>query len=439
MGCVVVEERFDDEGYSGTTLDRPALHRLLSVVRSGGIEQLVIHRLDRLSRNLRHFVTLFEELRDHNVTLAIVTAQGLGEAALDKFMLSILASFAEFERDLAASRIAEARAHLKAHGRRIAGAVPFGYEADRHTKQLIVCDEEAQAVVRMFRWAESGVTPLVIAGYANALRWITGGGNPWTARQVLAILANHVYAGLVMHGSRLREGCHPGLIDREVYETVQNLIAGRRTGARRRPRNGTGITWILRGLLRCGGCGRLMSTHTVRSGPVVHGYYRCRSTAGGREACKGAMISAYEIETAVLLEIGVRPKRTSKEQQAALREAVRAAVYDAASGKVKIELMAHRGGNMKGDAKVNVAIDIPDDIGRLLAAQAGGVSRAVLEAVAIEAYRSGSITPAQVQQMLGLRSRWETESFLKRAEAFHDYTAEDLERDIAAIREASRQ
>lgn len=151
------------------------------------------------------------------------------------------------------------------------------------------------------------------------------------------------------------------------------------------------------------------------------------------------MISAYEIETAVLLEIGVRPKRTSKEQQAALREAVRAAAYDAASGKVKIELMAHRGGNMKGDAKVNVAIDIPDDIGRLLAAQAGGVSRAVLEAVAIEAYRSGSITPAQVQQMLGLRSRWETESFLKRAEAFHDYTAEDLERDIAAIREASRQ
>lgn len=88
---------------------------------------------------------------------------------------------------------------------------------------------------------------------------------------------------------------------------------------------------------------------------------------------------------------------------------------------------------------MNVAIDIPDDIGQVLAAQSGGVSRAVLEAVAIEAYRSGSITPAQVQQMLGLRSRWETESFLKRADAFHDYTTDDLERDIAAIRDASRQ
>ena len=87
---------------------------------------------------------------------------------------------------------------------------------------------------------------------------------------------------------------------------------------------------------------------------------------------------------------------------------------------------------------MNVAIEIPDDIGRLLAAQAGGVARAVLEAVAIEAYRSGAITSAQVQRMLGLRSRWETESFLRRAEAYHDYTMADLERDIAAIHDASR-
>lgn len=88
---------------------------------------------------------------------------------------------------------------------------------------------------------------------------------------------------------------------------------------------------------------------------------------------------------------------------------------------------------------MNIAIDIPDDIGQVLAAQEGGLSRAVLEAVAIETYRSGAITPAQVQHMLGLRSRWETESFLRRAEAFHDYTMDDLERDIAAIRDASRQ
>ena len=88
---------------------------------------------------------------------------------------------------------------------------------------------------------------------------------------------------------------------------------------------------------------------------------------------------------------------------------------------------------------MNVAIDIPDDIGNILAAQAGGVSRAVLEAVAIGAYRSGTITTLQVQEMLGLHSRWETESFLRGAEAFHDYTIDDLEKDIAAIRDASHK
>jgi hypothetical protein len=93
----------------------------------------------------------------------------------------------------------------------------------------------------------------------------------------------------------------------------------------------------------------------------------------------------------------------------------------------------------RGQVGVNIAIDIPADIGELLAAQAGGASRAVVEAVAAEAYRSGSITTAQVQQMLGLSSRWETESFLRRAEAFQAYTMDDLDRDIAAIRDASHQ
>lgn len=88
---------------------------------------------------------------------------------------------------------------------------------------------------------------------------------------------------------------------------------------------------------------------------------------------------------------------------------------------------------------MNVAIEIPDDVGRALGAHAGEVSLAVLRAVALEAYRAGMITPAQVQQMLGLRSRWETEAFLQRAEAYHDYTMDDLERDLTVIRDASRQ
>jgi site-specific DNA recombinase len=332
----LVAERFDDDGYSGTTLDRPALKRLLEVVRSGGVERVVIHRLDRLSRNLRHFVTLFEELRDRGVKLDIVAAPELGVAALDNLMLSILASFAEFERDMAATRIAEARAHLKSKGRRVAGAVPFGYSADPHTKQLVVCEKDADIVVRMFKWAQDGVAPANIAALANALGWETGARQPWTARQVLSILSNHVYAGLVVQGFGFREGCHPALIGRELFHSVQRKVCGRRTRLPGRRAPDAGIVWILRGLLTCGRCGRPMSTHTAIEGSKVRCYYRCRSTAGGREPCKGVMVSTHDAENAVLRAIGADRQLTSQEQRDAIRRAVRSVVYDAETGDLTI-------------------------------------------------------------------------------------------------------
>ena len=88
---------------------------------------------------------------------------------------------------------------------------------------------------------------------------------------------------------------------------------------------------------------------------------------------------------------------------------------------------------------MNVAIDIPDSVARRLQERSGELSRAVLEAVAVEAYRSGAITSAEVQQMLGLGSRWETEEFLRQAAAYLDYTMEDFDSDLAAIREASAE
>ena len=88
---------------------------------------------------------------------------------------------------------------------------------------------------------------------------------------------------------------------------------------------------------------------------------------------------------------------------------------------------------------MKVAIQIPDEVGRALTAKGVDLSRAVLEAVASAAYRSGAITPAQVQEMLDLRSRWAVESFLHESDAYHDYTMDDLDCDMAAIRSARRQ
>ena len=94
---------------------------------------------------------------------------------------------------------------------------------------------------------------------------------------------------------------------------------------------------------------------------------------------------------------------------------------------------------LKARSGMKVAIEIPDEVGRALTAKGVDLSRAVLEAVASAAYRSGAITPAQVQEMLDLRSRWAVESFLHEADAYHDYTMDDLDRDMAAVRRARRQ
>lgn len=191
----MVDWRFDDEGYSGTTLERPAIQGLLKLVRCGAVDRVIIHRLDRLSRSLRDFVFLAQEFRASNVELNVVAAPTLGVAALDNLMLNVLASFAEFEREMTATRIAEARAYLKSKGRRIAGAVPFGYTADPRTKQLVIVPEEGESISTMFRWAAAKVRPSTIASYANAMGWRTRTGNTWTARQVLFTLTNYVYAG----------------------------------------------------------------------------------------------------------------------------------------------------------------------------------------------------------------------------------------------------
>ena len=98
------------------------------------------------------------------------------------------------------------------------------------------------------------------------------------------------------------------------------------------------MPWPLRGLVSCGACGRLLSTHTIRRGSIVYRYYRCRSTAGGRDPCKGVLVSAHEIETAVLQAAGVEQTGlTSKEEEVALRNAIRQVAFEADTERIEIE------------------------------------------------------------------------------------------------------
>ena len=154
-----------------------------------------------------------------------------------------------------ASRIAESRTRLKARGRRIAGAVPFGYEADSRTKQFFPSSSEAAVVKWMFDQAAAGKTPAEIADAANANGWRTKqhtarrtgtrhGGNLWTARQVIATLRNPVYLGLFRDKDDFRIGHHEPIVTHEMFASVAAHLEARRT---RTPGKRYQIDWPLKG------------------------------------------------------------------------------------------------------------------------------------------------------------------------------------------------
>jgi DNA invertase Pin-like site-specific DNA recombinase len=310
-GWVFNGRRYDDEAESSESLDRPGFQRLLEHIREGKVQHVVVHRLDRLSRRLADCARILQELHDLRIPLSIIKQPELSGSAADTMLLNLMASFAEFEQQMTRERMADARAALKRHGRRVAGAVPYGFKAHPVTKQLIIVKAEASHVQQMFELAVAK-KPAEIAAMANERGWRTkrrtsksgqvSGGGRWTSRRVLAVLSNPVYAGLIRDGEQLRPGAHEPIIVQKLFEEVRENIASRRTSSR--DRTASPITWPLRGLLRCGECSRLLSPSISGYKNLRYRYYRCRSNAGGTPACQGVSLPAHEIETFVMRAVG---------------------------------------------------------------------------------------------------------------------------------------
>jgi len=306
-------QHFDDEGQSGSTLDRPAMHKLRKVVDLGGIDRIYAVALDRITRSMRDAVVLLEEFEKAGVGVHFVHQPELTFGAQGRFLRHVLAAFAEFERDMIATRIAESRVYLKHHGRRLAGKVPYGYDADPITKQLAPNPTEAPRVADIFRRAAEGQVAREIASAMNDLGWPTKvyhskrsgkttGGGKWTARQINDTLRNPVYIGCFADGSETRDGCHEALVDNATFDAVQEQFDSRRTTDRRKRVRHDHLAF--RHKIVCPRCGRFLTTYqsTVKTSDhsgLTKFFYACRSTAGGRPRCKGISYPAWEIERTV--------------------------------------------------------------------------------------------------------------------------------------------
>jgi site-specific DNA recombinase len=155
-GWQLVERHYDDLGHSSETLDRPALNRLIEDMQAGVIDRVLVHRLDRIARKILYACQFLELLRQYDIALTIVSQPELTGDASGRLLINLMATFAEFEQDITKSRMADARAALKAHGRRVAGRVPSGYFADPITKQLIINEAESARIREIFDQASKG-------------------------------------------------------------------------------------------------------------------------------------------------------------------------------------------------------------------------------------------------------------------------------------------
>jgi site-specific DNA recombinase len=304
--------RFDDQGWSGATLDRPAMRRLRNAIRKGEVQAVYAVAMDRLSRRMLDTVMILDELEFARVQLRLVHQPEFAVGAEGRLLRHILGSFAQFEHELIVGRLAETRTYLKKHGRRLAGPPPYGYDADTTTKQLVPNKKEARRVRAIFARAAAGELPSEIARMADRRGWTTKqrlskrsgrmvGGGRWTARQVVEVLRNPVYTGGFADKGKVRPGVHPAIIEADVFVAAQMLLDARRKSAKKRR---TAIKFPLRGLIVCPGCRWPMGTYVVthKKPPhsmVIYRYYRCRSTAGGRRPCRGRQYPAYAVEAFV--------------------------------------------------------------------------------------------------------------------------------------------
>lgn len=298
-GMVRVDDRYDDGGYSGGTLERPALKRLMADIAEGRVDVIVVYKIDRLSRSLMDFAKLVELFDAHGVTFVSVTQGFNTTTSMGRLTLNVLLSFAQFEREVTAERIRDKIAASRKKGMWMGGAVPLGYRAKE--RKLVIEKKEGALVRRIFEgFVEMGSTMKL----ARALRdegALTRTGKPFDKGTLYKVLANPVYRGLAAHKGNLYPGEHEALIGEDVWQRVAAILKSdpharaRRTQSRNAPA-------LLQGIL-VDAQGRAMSpSHTRKRGKLYRYYVSQRVLRDGADGTPLSRVPAAEIEAAVLRE-----------------------------------------------------------------------------------------------------------------------------------------
>ncbi len=231
-GWELLPDRYDDGGISGGHLERPSLQRLMQAVDEKRVDQIVVYKIDRLTRSLADFAKLVERLDQAEASFVSVTQSFNTATSMGRLTLNVLLSFAQFEREVTAERIRDKIAASKRKGLWMGGNVPLGYQADGRT--LKIDDEEAATIRTLYDlYLEHGLIRIVKERAEElglrSRRRVRGagrvsGGKPFDRGHIHHILSNPIYAGRIRHKGQVYEGQHPAIIDPAIWDQVQQML-----------------------------------------------------------------------------------------------------------------------------------------------------------------------------------------------------------------------
>ncbi|MGD9547791.1 MAG: recombinase family protein [Candidatus Krumholzibacteriia bacterium] len=337
-GWTCLPDRFDDGGYSGGTLDRPALDRLLNDITAGLVDCVVVYKVDRLSRSLLDFARLVEVFDRHGVSFVSVTQPISTADTTGRLMLNILLSFAQFERETIADRTRDKMSAARRRGKWTGGTPVLGYDVHPDGGKLVVNPDEKEMVREMFRLYAARKSLSQVTAELHRRGWTTKVwttkkgkvhlGGPFSKSTLARHLANVTYLGKVNHKGQVFDGEHEAIVPRRLFDQVQALLAENQNTGRHKARNKYGA--LLRGLVRCQACGTAYVATTARKGNTVYRYYTCSGAQkNGWHTCPRPSLTAQKLEQLVVDQIrgiGTDPKlqaETLRQVKRAAREQAR--------------------------------------------------------------------------------------------------------------------
>ena len=310
-GWVLLAEHYDDGGISGGTMERPALQRLLADIDAGRVDQIVVYKIDRLTRSLSDFAKIVDILDATGASFVSVTQSFNTATSMGRLTLNMLLSFAQFEREVTAERIRDKIAASKRKGLWMGGNVPLGYDPDGRT--LKINEREAETVRTLYNLYREHLTIRCVKENADNIGLVTkrriapdgtqSGGQPFSRGHIWQVLTNPIYAGRIRHKNLVHEGQHDAIIPTGDWDALQARMQGSAARKRKGQPRGAGKVQRSRlvGKLFDDTGDRLTPSHSKSKTGARLRYYvsHCLIAKSGERNLDGWRLPAPELEDTI--------------------------------------------------------------------------------------------------------------------------------------------